>query len=131
MAMVVTDARAADQPILFVNDAFTRLTGYTAEDAIGRNCRFMQGEGTRPEHVTQLREAIRSGLDIGLDILNYRKDGSAFWNALYISPVRDAGERSSTTSAPSSTSATRRSPNWSCSRRRPGWKRPSSHAPAT
>ena len=90
MAMVVTDARQTDNPIVFVNHAFTRLTGYSAAEVFGRNCRFLQGDGTRREHIDQLRAAIADGREIALDILNYRKDGSSFWNALYISPVRDA-----------------------------------------
>lgn len=89
MAMLVTDARRPDNPLVFVNPAFTTLTGYEAHEALGRNCRFLQGEGTDPEHVRRMREAIGEGRDIALDVLNYRRDGSAFWNALYISPVRD------------------------------------------
>ncbi|WP_297513560.1 PAS domain-containing protein [uncultured Caulobacter sp.] len=93
MAMVVADAQKADSPIVFANDAFLRLTGYERDEVIGRNCRFLQGPETDPEAVAALRQAIAGGEDIAIDLLNYRKDGSTFWNALYLSPVRDdAGE---------------------------------------
>lgn len=93
MAMIVTDARQADNPIIFANAAFLGLTGYGRDEVIGRNCRFLQGPDTDPAVVDQLRDAIARGQDAAVDILNYRKDGSTFWNALYLSPVRDkAGE---------------------------------------
>jgi PAS domain S-box-containing protein len=89
MPMVITDPRRADNPIIFANDAFLRLTGYTREEVSGRNCRFLQGPDTERSTVRAIREAIDAGRDIKTDILNYRKDGSAFWNALYISPVHN------------------------------------------
>jgi PAS domain S-box-containing protein len=93
MAMTVTDARQADNPIIFANDAFLALTGYRRDEVIGRNCRFLQGPDSDPAVVSRLRDAVASGKDVAVDILNYRKDGSSFWNALYLSPVRDkAGE---------------------------------------
>ena len=93
MAMIVTDARQADNPIIFANDAFLALTGYHRDEVIGRNCRFLQGPDTDQDEVARLRRAIAQGEDIALDILNYRKDGTTFWNALYLSPVRNtAGE---------------------------------------
>lgn len=88
MAMIVTDARQPDNPIIFANDAFLALTGYSREEVIGRNCRFLQGPDTDPDAVAATRRAIDAGEEIGLDILNYRKDGTTFWNALYLSPVR-------------------------------------------
>lgn len=88
MAMIVTDARQADHPIIFANDAFLKLTGYHRDEVIGRNCRFLQGPDTDPAAIERLRRAIAAGEDIAIDILNYRKDGSSFWNALYLSPVR-------------------------------------------
>jgi len=90
MAMIVTNPRQADNPIIFANDAFLRLTGYGRDEVIGRNCRFLQGPGSDPDVVARLREAVARGEDASADILNYRKDGSTFWNALYLSPVRDA-----------------------------------------
>jgi len=93
MAMIVTDATQADDPIIFANDAFLKLTGYDREEIIGRNCRMLQGPDTDPQAVRAIREAIATGEPIAVDLLNYRKDGSTFWNALYVSPVRNnAGE---------------------------------------
>ena len=93
MPMIVTDARQHDNPIVFANDAFLAMSGYSREFVLGRNCRFLQGEGTDRESVARLNAAIDAGEDIAIDILNYRKNGEAFWNALYISPVtNEAGE---------------------------------------
>ena len=93
MAMIVTDARQSDNPIIFANDAFLALTGYDRAEVIGRNCRFLQGPDTDPTQVDRIRHAVTQGQDVAVDILNYRKDGSTFWNALYLSPVRgQAGE---------------------------------------
>ena len=93
MPMVITDPRQHDNPIIFVNEAFQSLTGYGREEIIGRNCRFLQGPGTDPASVDRLRDAIRNRTDIQVDLLNYRRDGSTFWNALYLSPTRaDNGE---------------------------------------
>ncbi|MCZ7486182.1 histidine kinase dimerization/phosphoacceptor domain -containing protein [Rhizobium rhizogenes] len=88
MPMVVTDPSQPDNPIVFVNEAFQELTGYTREECLGRNCRFLQGKDTEPATVSQIRHAVEHGKDISADILNYRKDGTSFWNALYLSPVR-------------------------------------------
>jgi PAS domain S-box-containing protein len=87
MAMIITDPRREDNPIVFVNDAFLRLSGYSRDEVIGNNCRFLQGPDTDRSTVDRLREAIARREDINVDILNYRKNGSSFWNALYLSPV--------------------------------------------
>lgn len=93
MPMIVTDPRQPDNPIVFANEAFLRLTGYERHEVSGKNCRFLQGPDTDRGAVEQVREAIASNRDIAIDLLNYRKDGTAFWNALYISPViNEAGE---------------------------------------
>jgi PAS domain S-box-containing protein len=93
MAMLITDPRRDDNPIVFANDAFLNLTGYDREEIIGSNCRFLQGPDTSSETVDALRAAIAREDDINVDILNYGKDGKPFWNALYISPVySDDGE---------------------------------------
>ena len=93
MAMVITDQRQPDGPIVFANEAFEALTGYDREEILGRNCRFLQGPATAPEAVATISHAVRTGSDAQVDLLNYRKDGSTFWNALYLSPVRnEAGE---------------------------------------
>jgi PAS domain S-box-containing protein len=88
MAMCITNPALKDNPIVFCNEAFQDLTGYGREEVIGQNCRFLQGPDTNPGAVDRLREAIASETNIALDLLNYRKNGSTFWNALYLSPVR-------------------------------------------
>lgn len=88
--MVITDPLQADNPIVFANEAFQKLTGYTRDEIIGRNCRFLQGPETDRASVAKVAEAVAAGTDIAIDLLNYRKDGSTFWNALYLSPVRNA-----------------------------------------
>ena len=90
MPMCITDPNQPDNPIVFCNDAFQQLTGYGRTEIVGRNCRFLQGPDTDRESVRRVREAIAAGEDIDVDLLNYRKDGSTFWNALYLSPVRGA-----------------------------------------
>lgn len=93
MSMIITDPRKPDNPIVFANESFLRLTGYARDEVIGRNCRFLQGPDTDPDAVSEVRAAIAAGADIAIDLLNYRKDGSSFWNALYLSPVsNDKGE---------------------------------------
>jgi len=89
MPMLITDPHKPDNPIVFVNDAFFKLTGYAREEVIGRNCRFLQGPGTRRADVDRLREAIARRVTIELDLLNYKKTGETFWNRLLISPVFD------------------------------------------
>jgi PAS domain S-box-containing protein len=90
MPMVVTDACKPDNPIVLANQAFLDLTGYSAEEVIGRNCRFLQGPGTAPDAIAALRRATADGRAVELEILNYRKDGTSFWNALHIDPVPNA-----------------------------------------
>ncbi|WP_299815515.1 PAS domain-containing protein [uncultured Jannaschia sp.] len=93
MPMLVSDPRQDDIPIVFANDAFLTLTGYDREEVMGRNCRFLQGPDTDPEKVRKLREAIAREEAIQVDLLNYRKDGTPFWNALFVGPVHnDDGE---------------------------------------
>lgn len=93
MPMLITDPRQADNPIVYANNAFLRLTGYDREEVVGNNCRFLQGPETDRQAVARIRDAIREVTDVQVDLLNYRKDGSTFWNALYLSPVvNEAGE---------------------------------------
>jgi PAS domain S-box-containing protein len=93
MPMVITDPRQVDNPIVFVNEAFLRLTGFGRDEVMGRNCRFLQGADTDREVVRSIAAAVAGRRDIACELLNYRKDGTTFWNALFISPVLDeAGE---------------------------------------
>lgn len=87
MPMIITDPRLPNNPIVFVNDAFGRLTGYGRDEIMGRNCRFLQGPGTDMGDVARVRDAISAREPIELDLLNYRKDGTHFWNRLLVSPV--------------------------------------------
>ena len=91
--ILITDAKAPDNPISYVSPGFEHLTGYTAAEAIGRNSRFLQGKDTDPSAVAEIREAVRQGLPCDVELLNYLKDGTPFWNALSISPVRDDAGR--------------------------------------
>lgn len=93
MPMVVTDPSLPDNPIVFVNEAFQKLSGYARDEIVGHNCRFLQGPATDRAEVARLRAALAAGEAVDVEMLNYRKDGSTFWNALFLSPVRnEAGE---------------------------------------
>ncbi len=87
MPMTVTDPNQPDNPIIFANNAFINMTGYTREEIVGRNCRFLQGPETDMSVIDQVREAIRTETEFATEVLNYRKNGSTFWNALFVSPV--------------------------------------------
>jgi len=89
MPMVVTDPRLPDNPIVFANGAFFDLTGYSDEEIMGRNCRFLQGPQTDRRTVDEVRKALAEERAVAVDILNYRKDGTLFWNALFIGPIFD------------------------------------------
>ncbi|WP_431104356.1 histidine kinase famiy protein [Roseateles noduli] len=88
MPMVVADPRQPDAPLVFANQAFLEMTGYALEEILGRNCRFLQGPETDPGTVALIREALKSERELTVELLNYRKDGSTFWNALFLTPVR-------------------------------------------
>jgi len=88
-AVVVTDCGEPDQPIVYVNPAFERITGYSPEESLGRNCRFLQGEDREQPALEDLRAAIREGRECEVVLRNYRKDGTFFWNELRLSPIRD------------------------------------------
>jgi PAS domain S-box-containing protein len=90
MPMIVTDPSQYDNPIVFANNAFLKLTGYTRFEVLGRNCRFLQGPETESAAIDRIRDAVRQQVDVRVDLLNYRRDGSTFHNALYVGPVRDA-----------------------------------------
>ncbi|MDQ2831210.1 MAG: diguanylate cyclase, partial [Chloroflexota bacterium] len=86
----ITDATGPDNPILYVNPAFERLSGYSAAEVVGRNCRFLQGPDRDQDAVATIRAAVRAGAPCQVVLRNYHKDGALFWNELYLSPVHDA-----------------------------------------
>jgi PAS domain S-box-containing protein len=86
---VIADARLPDHPLIYVNAAFETITGYSRSDVLGRNCRFLQGGATDRETVAEIRAALDAGDECTRVVLNFRKDGSPFWNELRISPVHD------------------------------------------
>ena len=88
--MVVTDPRRDDNPIVWANSAFLGLTGYGRDELYGHNCRRLQGPLTDPATLKGLRDAIAQGGAFECELLNYRKDGTPFWNGMTVNPVRDA-----------------------------------------
>jgi PAS domain S-box-containing protein len=90
MPMIITNPRLPDNPVVFANDAFCRLSGYPREEIVGRNCRFLQGPESDPEVTAKIRAAIANVEPIEIDIRNHRKNGELFWNRLLLAPVRDA-----------------------------------------
>ena len=86
----ITDPTQDDNPLVYVNNGFERMTGYTSEEAIGRNPRFLQGEETDPEQAARLREAIDSEEPVSLELRNRRKNGTPYWSRLSVTPVTDA-----------------------------------------
>ena len=90
--IVIADASKPDIPLTYVNPAFERLTGYTAQEVIGRNCRFLQGQDTDQPGLIELRKALRDGKGCTVVLSNYRKDGTRFWNELTVSPIYDAND---------------------------------------
>ena len=89
MSVVFSDPSLPDNPMIFVSDEFERQTGYSPAEAIGRNCRFLQGPDTNPHTVEAIRQALKAETVFTIDILNYRKDGSTFMNRLRIRPIYD------------------------------------------
>jgi PAS domain S-box-containing protein len=88
--IVISDASRPDAPIVYVSPSFERLVGYSAEEILGTNCRMVQGPGTDRETVKDIAIALQQGKVFQGEILNYRKDGTPFWNFLRIAPIRDA-----------------------------------------
>ena len=86
----LSDPAQLDAPIVHASQAFLDMCGYPAEEVVGRNCRFLQGPGTDREAVARLRAGIASGTPTTELLLNYRKDGTPFWNSVHVAPVRDA-----------------------------------------
>ncbi len=90
--IIITDATLPDNPIIYVSPAFERLTGYSSAEVLMRNCRFLQGKDTDPAVVAVVRDAISEGRPCSVELLNYRKDQTPFWNALSLAPIR-SGDR--------------------------------------
>jgi len=89
LPLCITDPKLPDNPIVYVNEAFTELTGYALEEIVGQNCRFLQGPETTRESIDTVREILLDRRVDTVEILNYRKDGSAFVNALQLGPIND------------------------------------------
>jgi PAS domain S-box-containing protein len=89
VSFTISDPAQPDHPLVWANPAFTRITGYPFEEVAGRNCRFLQGPDTDRDTVRAMRQALDSRQSITVTVLNYRKDGTAFWNEVSISPVFD------------------------------------------
>ena len=92
VGIAITDPTLPDNPMTYVNDEFVDMTGYDREEAIGVNCRFLQGPDTEEEPVQRLREAIDAEEPATVELLNYRKDGAEFWNRVSIAPIREADD---------------------------------------
>lgn len=92
LGIILTDPAEADNPIVYANDTFCELTGYTADEIVGRNCRFLQGEATDADRVERLRRGIEDGEPVSVTLRNYRADGTPFWNRVTVAPVT-AGDR--------------------------------------
>ncbi|MGE5200276.1 MAG: PP2C family protein-serine/threonine phosphatase [Rhodospirillaceae bacterium] len=88
--ITIADARLPDRPLIYANEGFERMTGYPVAEVMGRNCRFLQGPETDPLAMAEIRAALAESRECVVEILNYRKNGSTFWNRLSITPVRDA-----------------------------------------
>ena len=92
-SVVISDPSRPGTPIIFVSDEFERQTGYPPKEVLGHNCRFLQGPNTDPDAVQAIRDALFAKAPITIDLVNYRKDGSEFWNRLRIRPLHgNAGE---------------------------------------
>ncbi|XYK80569.1 MAG: PAS domain-containing protein [Labrenzia sp.] len=93
MSVVFSDPNVPDNPMIFVSEEFERQTGYTSVEAVGRNCRFLQGPETNPFAIEAIRQGLKAQTRFTIDILNYRKDGTPFMNRLRIRPIFDGDGR--------------------------------------
>lgn len=87
LVFIISDPDLPDNPIIYANRGFMELTGYSEDEVIGYNCRFLQGDDTSEQTVSILREAIRRMEPVSVEILNYKKNGEPFWNLLHIDPI--------------------------------------------
>ena len=86
----ISDPTLPDNPIVYVSQGFLDLTGYTLDQVLGRNCRFLQGPGTDQSAVEVIRKGINEGVDTSVCLLNYKADGTPFWNQFFVASLRDA-----------------------------------------
>ena len=86
----VSDPSLPDNPIVYASGGFLQLTGYAMSQVIGRNCRFLQGPGTDPKAVDRIRRGVAEGVDTSVCLLNYKADGTPFWNQFFVASLRDA-----------------------------------------
>ncbi|CAI0427091.1 unnamed protein product [Linum tenue] len=86
---VVSDATKPDCPILYASSGFFTMTGYSSKEVVGRNCRFLQGPDTDEKEVGKIRDAVKNGSSYSGRLLNYKKDGTPFWNLLTVTPIKD------------------------------------------
>lgn len=91
--ITIADMTREDQPLIYVNPAFERMTGYVREEILGSNCRFLQADDRDQEAIATIREALKKGEECTVELRNYRKDGTQFWNELHLAPVKDDGGR--------------------------------------
>ncbi|MFW5905582.1 MAG: bacterio-opsin activator domain-containing protein [archaeon] len=89
IGITISDPDQPDNPLVYINDAFERLSGYPSEEVLGRNCRFLQGDDSDPDAVGRLREGIDEAEPVTVELLNYRRDGEPFWNEVTVAPLRD------------------------------------------
>lgn len=92
-SVVISDPNLKDCPMVFISDEFVKQTGYSIEESLGKNCRFLQGPETDPRDIDCIRVAIKRQKNITIDILNYRKNGQKFWNRLRIRPLFDQNKK--------------------------------------
>ena len=86
-SIVISDPNTQDCPMVFISDEFFKHTGYTVEESLGKNCRFLQGPETDENDIEHIRMALKAKKKITIDILNYKKNGEKFWNRLRIRPI--------------------------------------------
>ena len=89
VGITISDPDLPDNPMVYVNESYTQMTGYDSLEALGRNCRFLQGTGSDPETVAAMREAIDAEEPVSVELVNYRTNGSSFWNRVDIAPIHD------------------------------------------
>lgn len=90
---VLSDPKLPDNPIVYCSDGFCKLSGYKRSEILGRNCRFLQGPGTDQNAVELIRAGVAEGRDMSVCLLNYKADGSPFWNQFFVAAIRDSNDK--------------------------------------